>query len=192
MKQKILLAAGLFQLLALGCTSSQEKATFQVIFEDQDQIAERAKAAKEKLPIKITPGMVITRWASDSLAPDPVAIDIDDQGAVYLNSTNRGKVSEFDIRGHRDWMTESIGFKSVEDRKAFLHKTFAPENSEKNVWLPDLNGDGVHDWHDLTIEKEEIWKLEDKNGDGYADQGTRILNQFNQEVTDVAGGLLVR
>ncbi|MFM7020575.1 MAG: HEAT repeat domain-containing protein, partial [Aquirufa sp.] len=33
---------------------------------------------------------------------------------------------------------------------------------------------------------------EDKNGDGYADQSTRILNQFNQEVTDVAGGLLVR
>lgn len=192
MKQKILLAAGLLQLLAIGCTSSQEKTTYQVIFEDQDQIAERAQAAKEKLPIKITPGLVITRWASDSLAPDPVAIDIDDQGAVYLNSTNRGKVSEFDIRGHRDWMTESIGFKSVEDRKAFLHKTFAPENSEKNAWLPDLNGDGIHDWHDLTIEKEEIWKLEDKNGDGYADQGTRILNQFNQEVTDVAGGLLVR
>lgn len=192
MKQKILLAAGLMQILAFGCTSSQEKSVYQVIFEDQDQIAERAKASKEKLPIKITEGMEITRWASDSLAPDPVAIDIDDQGAVYLNSTNRGKVSEFDIRGHRDWMTESIGFQTVEDRKAFLHRTFAPENSEKNTWLPDLNGDGVHDWHDLTVEKDEIWKIEDKNGDGYADQSTRILNQFNQEVTDVAGGLLVR
>ena len=192
MKQRILLAAGLMQILAFGCTSSQEKSVYQVIFEDQDQIAERAKASKEKLPIKITEGMEITRWASDSLAPDPVAIDIDDQGAVYLNSTNRGKVSEFDIRGHRDWMTESIGFQTVEDRKAFLHRTFAPENSDKNAWLPDLNGDGIHDWHDLTIEKEEIWKLEDKNGDGYADQSTRILNQFNQEVTDVAGGLLVR
>jgi putative heme-binding domain-containing protein len=192
MKQRILLAASLLQIFALGCTSSQEKSVYQVIFEDQDQIAERAKASKEKLPIKITEGMEITRWASDSLAPDPVAIDIDDKGAVYLNSTNRGKVSEFDIRGHRDWMTESIGFQTVEDRKAFLHRTFAPENSDKNTWLPDLNGDGIHDWHDLTIEKEEIWKLEDKNGDGYADQSTRILNQFNQEVTDVAGGLLVR
>ena len=192
MKKKRLLAGSLLALAVWGCTSALEKQTYQVILEDQDQIAERAQAAKEKLPIKITPGMTITRWASDSLAPDPVAIDIDDQGAVYLNSTNRGKVSEFDIRGHRDWMTESIGFQSVEDRKAFLHRTFAPENSEKNTWLTDLNGDGIHDWHDLTIEKEEIWKLEDKNGDGFADQGTRVLNQFNQEVTDVAGGLLVR
>ncbi|MFD3393628.1 HEAT repeat domain-containing protein [Aquirufa sp. OSTEICH-129V] len=192
MKKTRLLTGPILALAVWGCTSSLEKETYQVIFEDQDQIAERAQAAKEKLPIKITPGMTITRWASDSLAPDPVAIDIDDQGAVYLNSTNRGKVSEFDIRGHRDWMTESIGFQTVEDRRAFLHKTFAPENSDKNVWLPDLNGDGIHDWHDLTVEKDEIWKLEDKNGDGFADVGTRILNQFNQEVTDVAGGLLVR
>jgi putative heme-binding domain-containing protein len=192
MKKTSILSGSLLALTLWGCTNSLEKQTYQVILEDQDQIAERAQAAKEKLPIKLTSGMTITRWASDSLAPDPVAIDIDDQGAVYLNSTNRGKVSEFDIRGHRDWMTESIGFQTVEDRKAFLHKTFAPENSEKNAWLTDLNGDGIHDWHDLTIEKEEIWKLEDKNGDGYADQGTRILNQFNQEVTDVAGGLLVR
>ena len=192
MKQKILIAAGLMQLMSISCTSSLEKATYQVLFEDQDQIAERAQTAKEKLPIKITGGLNITRWASDSLAPDPVAIDIDDQGAVYLISTNRGKVSEFDIRGHRDWMTESIGFQTVEDRRAFLRRTFSPENSEKNAWLPDLNGDGIHDWHDLTIEKDEIWKLEDKNGDGYADQSTRILNEFNQEVTDVAGGLLVR
>ncbi len=78
MKQKILLAAGFMQLFAIACTSSQEKATYQVIFEDQDQIAERAKAAKDKLPIKIASGMAITRWASDSLAPDPVAIDIDE------------------------------------------------------------------------------------------------------------------
>ena len=192
MKQRILIVAGFMQLMSIGCTSSLEKATYQVMFEDQDQIAERAQTAKEKLPIKITGGLNITRWASDSLAPDPVAIDIDDQGAVYLISTNRGKVSEFDIRGHRDWMTESIGFQTVEDRRAFLRKTFATENSEKNAWLPDLTGDGIHDWHDLTVEKDEIWKLEDKNGDGYADQGTRILNQFNEEVTDVAGGLLVR
>ena len=48
-------------------------------------------------------------WASDSLATDPVAMAIDEQGRIYLNRTNRQKNSEFDIRGHRDWMTESIG-----------------------------------------------------------------------------------
>jgi quinoprotein glucose dehydrogenase len=109
-----------------------------------------------------------------------------------LTRTNRNRYSEFDIRGHRDWMTESISFQTVDDRKAFLHKTFAPERSKENEWLKDLNDDGVHDWHDLTVEKEEVWRLEDTNKDGFADVSTRILADFCEEISDVAGGLLVR
>jgi len=169
-----------------------EKDTYQVIVEDQDNLAEKAQAARDKTPIKIAPGFKITRWASDSLAIDPVSMDIDDQGAVFLTRTNRQKNSEFDIRGHRDWMTESIGLQTVEDRRAFLRKTFAPEKSAQNEWLKDLNGDGSHDWKDLAVEKEEIWKIEDKDGDGFADLSSRVFNGFNEEITDVSGGILVR
>jgi putative heme-binding domain-containing protein len=192
MNKNLLIAACVSQLLAFSCMNKLEKDTFQVILEDQDNVAEKAKAAREKTPIKIAPGLVISRWASDSLAIDPVAMDIDDQGSVFLTRTNRQKNSEFDIRGHRDWMTESIGLQSVEDRRAFLRKTFAPEKSAENEWLKDLNGDGSHDWKDLAVEKEEIWKIEDKNGDGFADISTRVFNGFNEEITDVSGGILVR
>ncbi|MEY4383798.1 MAG: hypothetical protein RI995_1340 [Bacteroidota bacterium] len=185
----ILLAAPIF---TFSCMNRQDKETYRIIMEDPENIAQKAQAAKDKLPIKIAKGLKITRWASDSLAPDPVTIDMDDQGAVYVARTNRQKNSEFDIRGHRDWMTESIGLQSVEDRRAFLHKIFAPENSDKNSWLKDLNGDGSHDWKDLAVEKEEIWKIEDKDKDGYADRSTRIFNGFNDEVTDVTGGILIR
>ena len=130
-------------------------------------------------------------WASDSLAPDPVAMSIDDMGRVYLTRTNRMKNSEFDIRGYRHWMTESIGFQTVEDRRMFLRKTFAPEKSGENEWLKDLNEDGIHDWKDLTVEKDEIWRLEDTSASGFADVATRIFTDFNEEITDVAGGLLV-
>ena len=135
---------------------------------------------------------LISLWASDSLAPDPVAMSIDDEGRVYLTRTNRQKNSEFDIRGHRDWMIASIGLQSVEERRAFLKTTFAPEKSKENEWLKDLNNDGSHDWRDLAVEKDEIWQLEDKSGDGIADIATRILSDFHEEITDVAGGLLVR
>lgn len=185
-----LLIAG--QLLQFSCMNQQEKETYRIILEDPENIAQKAQAAKDKLSIKLADGLQITRWASDSLAPDPVAIDVDEQGAVYVARTNRQKNSEFDIRGHRDWMTESIGFQTVEDRRAFLRRTFAPENSEKNSWLKDLNGDGSHDWRDLAVEKEEIWKIEDKDKDGYADRSTRIFNDFHDEVTDVTGGILIR
>lgn len=176
----------------LSCSKQGKDDTYKIIYEDQSKVVENAKAIQEKQPIKIIPGLNIHLWASDSLLQDPVAIAVDDKGAIFVNSTNRNKGSEFDIRGHRDWMTESIGFQTVEDRRAFLRRTFAPENSAKNTWLADMNGDGSHDWLDLKVEKEEIYKVEDLNGDGYADQSTRVFNGFNEEITDVAGGLLVR
>ena len=163
-----------------------------VVLEDSTMAATKAKEARETVVVTLVDGLELNLWASDSLAPDPIAMDIDTKGRVYLTRTNRQKHSEFDIRGYRDWMTPSISWQSVEDRRKFLHETFAPEKSEENEWLQDLNEDGVHDWKDLAVEKEEVWMLEDKNGSGMADVSTRILNDFHDEITDVAGALLVR
>ncbi|MDH5381292.1 MAG: heme-binding protein, partial [Cyclobacteriaceae bacterium] len=152
----------------------------------------KAKEVKENTAYQLAEGLTLDLWATDSLAPDPIAMSIDDQGRVYLSRTNRQKNSEFDIRGHRDWMIESISLQTVEERRAFLKKTFAPEKSAENEWLKDLNNDGSHDWKDLAVEKDEIWRLEDENGDGMADVSTRIINDFNEEISDVAGAFLVR
>lgn len=179
-------------ILIVSCVKFGKKEKPLVINEDPTKVVAKAKEIREKTSAKVIDGIQMTLWASDSLAPDPVAMSIDDQGRVYLIRTNRQKNSEFDIRGHRDWMTESIGLQTVEDRRAFLRKTFAPEKSKENEWLKDLNEDGSHDWHDLAIEKDEVWRLEDTNGDGIADKSMRVLNDFFEEITDVAGGLLVR
>lgn len=186
---KILPVALLFALVACNNTPKETPLTIR---EDPAGAQAKARQIRDGLAIELAPGLTFDLWASDSLAPDPIAISIDDEGRVYLTRTNRQKNSEFDIRGFRHWMTPSIALQSVEDRRAFLRSTFAPEKSKENEWLKDLNGDGVHDWHDLTVEKEEVWRITDEDGDGIADVSERILNDFNEEVTDVAGGLLVR
>ncbi|MBW8687926.1 HEAT repeat domain-containing protein [Chitinophaga rhizophila] len=135
-------------------------------------------------------GLSLTLWGIDSLVISPVAIDIDDYGRVYYTTTDRQNNSEFDIRGHRDWEIPSISLQTVEDRRAFLHKELSPENSKKNEWLKDVNGDGSHDWRDLTVEKEHIFRLEDISGDGVADQSQLVVDDFHDEVTDVVGGVL--
>lgn len=163
-----------------------------VIKLDAEANKQKAKQTKESSTIQLADGLKIDLWASDSLSPDPVSLEIDDMGRAYVTRAVRQKNSEFDIRGHRDWMTASIGLQTVEDRRAFLRKTFAPENSDKNKWLKDLNEDGSHDWRDLTVEKDEIWRIEDKDGDGIAETSTKVFVGPNEEVTDVAGGLLVR
>lgn len=163
-----------------------------IIKEDPKQGAINAKLILESTPVQLADGLQISLWASDSLAPDPIAMSIDNQNRVYLTSTNRQKNSEFDIRGYRHWMIPSISWQSVEDRRAFLRSNFDSTRSKENEWLADLNNDGNHDWRDLTVEKDEVWRLEDLNGDGRAEISTRIVNDFNTEVTDVAEGLLVR
>lgn len=192
LKKSIAYLALIALFLVISCVKMAQSSQLLSITESPEKALKNAKEVWDKSAIKVADGLQISLWASDSLAPDPVAMSIDDFGKVYLTRTNRQKSSEFDIRGHRDWMTASISFQTVEDRKAFLHKTFAPELSKKNEWLKDRNEDGSHDWRDLAVEKDEVWRLEDTNKDGIADISTRIINDFSTEVTDVAGGLLVR
>ncbi len=189
---KILLIS-LFPILFLSnCKQETPKETPLMVKENPVGIVERAKEVRENTAIQLADGLKVSLWASDSLAPDPIAMSVDDFGNVYLTRTNRQKNSEFDIRGHRNWITPSIALQSVVERRAFLREYFAPEKSEENSWVKDLNNDGSHDWKDLAIEQEEIWKITDETGDGIADVSTRILSDFNEEITDVAGALLVR
>lgn len=129
-------------------------------------------------------------WGPDSLVISPIGINIDNEGKLYYTTTDRQKNSEFDIRGHRDWEIRSIALQTVEDKRAFLHQELSPENSKRNTWLADLNGDSSHDWRDMTIEKEHVYRIEDTNGDGIADKSQMVVDDFNDETTDVAGSVL--
>ncbi len=157
---------------------------------DSTFTARFADSVESALKPELAEGLRLTLWGIDSLVISPIAIDISDRGELYYTTTNRQKHSEFDIRGHRDWEIPSISLQTVEDRRAFLHRELSPENSHRNKWLEDLNGDSLHDWRDLTIEKENVFRLTDVNGDGIADRSQLVVDDFNDEVTDVAGGVL--
>ena len=149
-----------------------------------------AGRALQDISPELDPGLEFTLWASDTLVADPVTLFIDDQGRAYVTRTFRKNNSEFDIRSHTDWMISSISFRTVEDRRAFLREELAPQRSAWNTWLEDLNADGSHDWRDLLVEKEQVYRIEDTNQDGLADQSKLIMEDFHEEITDVAGAVL--
>lgn len=171
----------------LGCGPKPDLRTKQL---DAAQVSTMAATIEKSVTPQIEPGLKLTLWGVDSLIADPVSIDIDDQGRIYYTRTNRQKNSEFDIRGHQDWEIGSIQLKSIEEKRAFLHKVLAPELSAKNEWLSDLNKDGSHDWRDMTLQKEHIYRVEDSDGDGRADKSQLVVDDFSDEVTDAAGGIL--
>jgi quinoprotein glucose dehydrogenase len=156
----------------------------------KDEIAVQAEAARKSISPQLAEGLKLDVWAVDSLVKDPIGIHVNDKGEIYYTRSPRRNNSEFDIRGHQSWEIRSIGIQTIEDKRAFLHDELSPERSSENTWLLDMNGDGSHDWRDLTIEKNEVIKLRDTDGDGLADWSQIQVQDFNDEVTDVAGGIL--
>ena len=157
---------------------------------DSAKAVQMAASIESLVKPELADSLTLRLWGVDSLVVSPIGIDIDDLGRVYYTSTNRAKNSEFDIRAHPDWEIPSIQLQTVEDKRAFLRKELSPENSQKNTWLKDLNGDSSHDWRDMTVEGENIYRLYDSNNDGVADQSQLVVDDFHDEVTDVAGGVL--
>ena len=174
--------------LVQACNPAPEDRRIKQV--DPALAASWAKAIEEQVSPELEEGLTLQVWGPDSLVADPITIDVDDNGHIYYSRTNRRRVSEFDIRSHQDWEIESIRFQSVEDRRAFIRRELDPANSDKNQWLPDLNQDGSHDWRDATVEKENVYRLEDTDGDGVADLSQLVVLDFHEEVTDVAGAVM--
>lgn len=163
----------------------------QVIRIDDNEAASEAREVTQNIQAEPADGLELSLWASNKLLGDPIAIHMDDQGRALITVTDRSGNSEFDIRGVDDsWRIESIKWETVEDRREFLHTELAPEKSEQNTWIPDRNDDGSHDWRDLAVIKEEVWRIEDTSNDGVADQAQLFIRDFNTEVTDVAGAVV--
>jgi len=183
---KLILAASIPILFSCH----QEKVDLREKNLSKEVITPMVEAAQSQVNPTLSPGLKLSLWAVDSLVYDPISIQITDDGSLYFTRTNRQKNSEFDIRGHQDWEIQSISLQTIDDKRAFLQKVLSPEMSDKNTWLGDVNGDGSRDWRDMTVEREEIYRLEDRDGDGYADYSQMMVQDFNDVTTDVAGALL--
>lgn len=185
----------IFIMLLAGLTACQKEKPAPINDEiitlqlDPAKAAEMAQKIKAASPAKTAPGLELSLWASDSLVADPIAISIDPQGRIFYTSATRQENSEFDVRGNRHWMTASMSFQTVEDRRKFLRENFTADSDESKRVLKDLNKDGVLDWRDLTVEKEQVWFVVDESGDGVADKAQLYLEDFHEEITDVANGL---
>ncbi|MEM1327229.1 MAG: HEAT repeat domain-containing protein [Bacteroidota bacterium] len=182
---------GFLLSLLFACQHSKPTDELEYAEITPEVAAQLSKQGRQAVAAELADNLELTLWGVDSLVDDPVAVSVADDGRLFLTSAHRPENSEFDIRGHRNWMAESIGFQSVEDRRAFLKKTFSDNSEESQKHLADLNQDSILNWQDLAVEQEEVWWLEDRSGDGVADYAQRYLQAFGSEVDDVANGVEV-
>ncbi|MHA7131451.1 HEAT repeat domain-containing protein [Algoriphagus namhaensis] len=189
--RKSFFAFSLLLVLAFACMEKKSAYAPKEKSLSQSEVQQMAQEISAQVNPSLHEDFELELWAVDSLMYDAISIQALDNGDVIYTHTNRQKNSEFDIRGHQDWEIRSIALQSVEDKRKFLREELSPERSQFNTWLADLNGDGSHDWRDMTVQKEEIFRLSDRDGDGMADFSQRLVEDFHDEVTDVAGALMM-
>ncbi|WP_026952689.1 HEAT repeat domain-containing protein [Algoriphagus mannitolivorans] len=182
------LAIGAFPLI-FSCTK-KEPVDLRIKTLTKEQIQPLVEVAQNSINPVLAEGLKLEIWAVDSLVKDPIALQVNDAGDILYSRSPRRNNSEFDIRGHQSWEIRSIAIQTIEDKRAFLRDELSPERSSENTWLADLNGDGSHDWRDMTLEMNEVYKLRDTDGDGLADWSQLMVQDFNDEVVDVAGGIM--
>ena len=187
-------------VLVLGCVGSaqwalsgqqdraaQTPAVRRITKADAARLAAEARA---KVSVEMPPGVALTLWAPERLVNDPIAIDVDPHGTVYVTSSSRNNMP-LDIRGHPDWVPVVHTLHSADALRAFYRKVMAPERSAVNGWIQDLNKDGSRDIRDLAELEERVHRLQDTDGDGFADVSQIMIEGFNEDpVWDVAGGVL--
>ena len=124
----------------------------------------------------------VTEWANEPSLTNSVGISIDDKGNAYLTVSKRRKQSSLDIRHHQDLVKQDLSFNTVEERRAYYKKELTGKS-----WIPDRNNDGVKDWKDLTVQKDAVYQVSDKDNNGSADQ-IKVLGEYHSEVTGIAAG----
>src|SRR6056297_1315819 len=183
---KILFLCG---LILSGCGEEIREPIVKTVTDSEAE--ESAERIETEMSPTVAEGFEVSLWASEDLLSDAIGLDVDDQGRVYVSITERRRNSELDIRAHPDWMIASIGLETAQDKLDFIHQTLAPENSDQNQWITDLNEDGSHDYRDLAINSESALMLEDLTGNARANKSTELVREFSEENTDVAGAVMM-
>lgn len=187
-KQLAMLALAMVVVLS-ACSRQTPQAEIKSTT-DEATMQEEAEALAG-MNMVLADGLQVSLWASQELLGDPVALHMQNDGSAYVTVTTRSRASEFDIRDlDPKWLAESMRWKSVDDRRQYLRTELAPDRSALNTWLPDRNNDGSHDWRDLKVEKESVYRLRDLTGDGRANEASRFVHGFHEEISDVAGGVV--
>lgn len=131
------------------------------------------------------------KWTPDYQIHNAIALSFDEKGRAYVTGARRRVAQDLAIR--EEWMIEDLKLRSVEDKKAFYHRVLSPdtgtsEENKRNV--VDHNKDGSHDWHDLMVMSDTIYRIEDTTGDGKADKKIAYATGIQTEITGSMAGVL--
>ena len=133
------------------------------------------------------------KWTADFQIHNAIALSFDEQGRAYVTGARRRKAQDLAISDRSDWMIDDLKLRSVEDKRALIHRRLSPETGtteDAKKWTADYNEDGSHDWRDLMVLSDTIYRIEDTTGDGKADKKVAYASDVKTEITGSMAGVL--
>ncbi|HBN74289.1 MAG TPA: glucose dehydrogenase [Planctomycetaceae bacterium] len=157
---------------------------------------------------RIPEGMQVELAAAEPNVANPVAFAFDEQGRIFVCETFRQKQGVEDNRGHMYWLEDDLQAQTVADRRQYMLKNHPEMLSawtaqhDRIRLLEDENRDGTYEtayvyadgFNDLVtgtgagiLEFDgdvyytcipRLWKFEDTNGDGRADEREILQDGF--------------
>jgi quinoprotein glucose dehydrogenase len=138
-----------------------------------DPASDDAKLALQRF--SLPQGLKASLWAAEPMLANPVAIDFDEKGRLFVSETYRYRSSVLDIRGYMGMLELDLATRTIDDRLK-LHRTVFGEEGARQ----------------LAIEGEIVRLVEDKDGDGVADASRVFSDGYNGELDGIASGVLAR
>ena len=119
-------------------------------------------------------GLQAKLWAAEPMLANPVAIDFDEKGRLFVSETYRYRSSVLDIRDYMGMLELDLAARTIEDRVKLQHSVFGAQAK------------------DFAIESEIVRLVEDTDGDHVADKSSIFADGFNSELDGIASGVLAR
>jgi quinoprotein glucose dehydrogenase len=138
-----------------------------------DPASDDARLALKRF--SLAPGLKASLWAAEPMLANPVAIDFDEKGRLFVSETYRYRTSVLDIRDYMGMLEKDLASRSIEDRSKLIHDVFGEEQARQ-----------------FAIESELVRLVEDTDHDGVADKSTIYADGFNTELDGIASGVLAR
>src|SRR5690606_6913894 len=84
-----------------------------------DPASDEAKLAIQRF--SLPRGLQAKLWAAEPMLANPVAIDFDEKGRLFVSETYRYRTSVLDIRDYRPMLELDLAARTIEDRSAMIH-----------------------------------------------------------------------
>ncbi len=138
-----------------------------------DPASDEAQLAIQRF--SLPPGLEAKLWAAEPMLANPVAIDFDEKGRLFVAETHRYGSSVLDIRGYMGMLELDLASRTIEDRAKLIRTVFGEEGAKE-----------------LSIESEIVRLIEDRDHDGVADTSSIFADDFNTMLDGIASGVLAR